>query len=181
MTGWNGPRDRTGNGRGGRRPSRIVESRVGASAMPTDLEPGRIPGGETPPSTCETEVMMITGESPSRVETCDHLEPEGQLRRREAGWRAAGGESSGPKRRANGDEPDSAGRKGRACVEKAKLGARASCVEATEHVERPKTHNLNVLGVSMRARRHHEPRYETCAGARREQCRSCLLYTSRCV
>ena len=27
-----------------------MESRVGAGAMPTDLEPG-IPGGETPPST----------------------------------------------------------------------------------------------------------------------------------
>jgi len=30
---------------------RFMESRVGAGAMPTDLEPGRIPGGETPPST----------------------------------------------------------------------------------------------------------------------------------
>ena len=155
----------------------FMESGLFKNGLLTDLEPG-IPGGGTPPSTCETEVMMITGESPSRVETCDHLEPEGQLRRREAGWRAAGGESSGPKRRANGDEPDSAGRKGRACVEKAKLGARASCVEATEHVERPKTHNLNVLGVSMRARRHHEPRYETCAGARREQCRSQSRHSS---
>ncbi len=28
-----------------------MESRVGACAMPTDHEPGRIPGGETPPST----------------------------------------------------------------------------------------------------------------------------------
>jgi hypothetical protein len=37
------------------------------------------------PLSCESELMMKTGESPSPVETCDHRVPEGQPRRREAG------------------------------------------------------------------------------------------------
>lgn len=114
---------------------------------------------------CESEVTMKTGESPSPVETRDHRVPEGQLRRREAGWRAAGGEFSGPKSRINGTEPDSADRAERVCGAKTKLGARASWEAATPRVRRSTSHYLNVPGVSMRIRPQGDLRNETRAGA----------------
>ena len=137
-----------------------------------------LPAGLEAGAPCESEVMMITGESPSPVETCDHREPEGQLRRREAGWGAARGEFLGPKHRTNGAELDTAGRRGRVCGAKTKPGAWASRVADSEHVSEPTTRSLNVLGVGMEIRRHHDRRNETRAGARRERCGSQSRHSS---
>lgn len=149
-----------------------------------EIRPSGSEGGVTaraviPTPMCESEVMMITGASPSPMEAWNQRESEGQLRCREAGWRAAGGESSGPKHRTNGAEPDSAGRQGRVCVAKTKPGAYASRVAGTRHAGESTTRFLNVLEVSMRMRRHHDVRNETRAGARRERCGSHSRHSSK--
>ena len=65
-----------------------MESGVGAGAMLTDLEPGRIPGGETPPSTAGGTPAATDGGTVARSWQSDPAVEVGDGRRRPVDDRA---------------------------------------------------------------------------------------------
>ena len=159
---------------GGVSPPRILRPR-------TRFPPGKMPGstaGETPAATCESEVMTITGESPSPMMMWKQREPEGDCAAERRGGKQPEGSSQAQRRQRTGVEPGSAGGRRRAYVAKAKPGPKGSCEVARKHIRVPTSHSPNVLGVSMRMRLRHGLRNEICAGAVRERCRSQSRHSS---
>jgi len=130
------------------------------------------------PATCESEVMTIAGESPSSMMMWKQREPEGDCAAVRRGGKQPEGSSQAQRRRSTGVEPGSAGGRRRVCVEKTKPGTLVSCMATRQHIHVSTMHSLNVVGVSMRARRRHGLRNETCAGAGRERCRSQSRHSS---
>src|SRR5579859_3126327 len=89
------------------------------------------------PTPYESEVMTITGESPSPMEVCDHREPEGHCVAVRRGGKSPEGSSQAQNHPAKEAKPDSAGGRGRVCGVKTKPGATASCGADTRHIKTP--------------------------------------------
>ena len=120
---------------------------------------------------CDDNTMKLTGERPSADVTWKVCVAEGScavVRQRGEQPEANNPAQNSISMRLNSIRPD---RSRRACIAKVKPVAQAMLMASPPHVKAATIGNGRVSGVSGVGKYHRES-HETCAGARRERCRS---------